>query len=66
MKKSTWKEEGKGANPGAIAAALASLLLGYLDVALMQGPEADPESAAQNMQVLLCISMINATLSCNY
>ena len=62
LKRSVWKEEGKGGDPGAIAAALASLLLGYLDVALMQSPEADAGSTAQSMQVQVpLIMMLHAT-----
>ncbi len=50
----SWREEGKGADPAAIAAALVALLLGYLDLALPQVPEGYFEGhggAEEDMQV---------------
>lgn len=56
---SPWRGEGRGADPAAVAAALVSLLLGYLDTAL---PQVDPSSleeasSAATMQVVCLITL---------
>lgn len=48
---SPWKGQGRGADPAAVAAALVSLLLGYLDTALPSSNESHAEmSSAATMQ----------------
>ena len=49
-----WREEGKGADPTAVAAALVALLLGYLDLALPHPPDEHLQEHAgskEDMQV---------------
>ncbi len=52
---SVWREEGKGADPAAVAAALVALLLAYLDLALPEPSDAylqDHAGDEEDMQVL--------------
>ena len=51
---SVWREEGKGADPAAVAAALVALLLAYLDLALPEPSDAylqDHAGDEEDMQV---------------
>ncbi|KAL0048183.1 hypothetical protein WJX82_009442 [Trebouxia sp. C0006] len=45
---SVWREEGKGADPAAVAAALVALLLAYLDLALPEPSEAYLQDHAED------------------
>ena len=55
--RSTWREEGHGADLSAVAGALIALLLGYLDAALPHNQQHSGQTAAAEEDMQVCCSV---------